>query len=280
MCAAASEHRYATHGEMFSGAQESNAPSSCLNSPNVPSVRRVRARGAIVFAVTPYFDHLARHHEAERGDAGLRGGVVRLTAVAEQSSLRGGEHDATVRRLSRTLGLLAPVRRRETGRHEVALEVNLDDRIPLLLGHVEDRAVAKDARVVDEDVEVAIGLERLLDEILAALPTRDVVVVGARLTAGRLDLIDRLLRGPVVGTRAIPFAAEVIDDDLGAFRGQEHRVRTTDPASGTGDDRDLSVKVSHRSSFRHGCSPASGRTRRCAASDILVCLRRRGGRGC
>ena len=41
------------------------------------------------------------------------------------------------------------------GGREVALEVDGDDLVPLLLAHVEDHAVAEDAGVVDEDVDAA-----------------------------------------------------------------------------------------------------------------------------
>ena len=40
-------------------------------------------------------------------------------------------------------------------RREVALEVDGEDLVPLLLAHVEDHAVAQDAGVVDEDVDAA-----------------------------------------------------------------------------------------------------------------------------
>ena len=59
MCAAASEARYATSGATFSGANTSNAPSwsgaPMTPSPKVCVMSRVRARGAMQFAVIPYF---------------------------------------------------------------------------------------------------------------------------------------------------------------------------------------------------------------------------------
>ena len=82
------------------------------------------------------------------------------------------------------LGLRPPVGGRVAGGHEVALQVDVDDRVPLLLGHVDEHPVAQDAGVVDQDVEVAEGLDGGVDETLAALPVGNVVGVGHRLAAG------------------------------------------------------------------------------------------------
>ena len=86
------------------------------------------------------------------------------------------------------LGLLAPVRGGPAARGEVALEVHAHDVVPLRLGHVDEHAVAQDAGVVDEDVEVAERVDRRVDEPLGALPVGDVVAVGDGLAAQRLDL--------------------------------------------------------------------------------------------
>ena len=69
---------------------------------------------------------------------------------------------------------------RVLGRREVPLQVYRDHRVPLLLAHVEDHAVAQDACVVDEDVEPPEGVERRLHDALAALHRRHRVVVGDR----------------------------------------------------------------------------------------------------
>ena len=46
--------RKATIGATFSGARASNSPSGTRRSPNVLSVIRVLAPGAMAFTVTPY----------------------------------------------------------------------------------------------------------------------------------------------------------------------------------------------------------------------------------
>ena len=87
---------------------------------------------------------------------------------------------------------------------ERALEMHLDDRVPLLLCHREQHAVAKDPGVVDEYVEGAERVDRLGDEASRAVPRADVVGVGGRLTTGGPDLVDDLLGWTHVGAHALP----------------------------------------------------------------------------
>ena len=130
-------------------------------------------------------------------------------------------------------------------RDEVALQVDVDDRVPLRLGHVGDHPVAEDARVVDEHVQLAERVDRGLDQALAALPVGAAVGVRHRLAAHRLDLLDHLLRGTRVGPRPVLRTAEVVDHDLGALTREEERVLAPDPATGAGDDRDSPFQCAH-----------------------------------
>ena len=104
---------------------------------------------------------------------------------------------------------------------ERALEVDLDHRIPLGLGHVDQHPVAQDAGVVDQHVEASERGDRLIDQALGAFEVRDVVAVGHRITTGRLDLLDHLVgRSRGGGSRSIHLAAEVVHHDLGTVLGQ------------------------------------------------------------
>src|SRR3546814_5459527 len=53
--------------------------------------------------------------------------------------------------------------RRPAQRGERALQVHVDDRVPLVLAHVHQHPVAQDAGVVDEHVDAAEGLDGGLD---------------------------------------------------------------------------------------------------------------------
>ena len=167
---------------------------------------------------------------------------------------------------SPAFGALTPVGGRPTRRGERALEVDLDDRVPLLLGHVHEHAVAQDAGVVDEHVEAAERLDGGVDEALGALPVGDVVAVGDGLAAHRLDLVDDVLRRAGRLTRAVHLAAEVVHHDLGPVRRQHQRVLAADAPARAGHDRDSSLTQP-----RHWCPPcrfgARYRCRPCLAGD-------------
>ena len=123
----------------------------------------------------------------------------------------------------------------------MTLQVHRDDGIPLGLGHVDQYPVPQDAGVVDQHVQVTKGLDGGVDHALAALPVRDVVGVGHRLATHGFDLVNDLLRRSGVGPAAIDVAAEVVDHDLGPFRGQQQCMLSTDTAPRAGDDHNSSV---------------------------------------
>ena len=90
-------------------------------------------------------------------------------------------------------------------------------------------AVAQDAGVVDQHVEVAERVDRRLDQALGALEVGDALAVGDGLAAGGDDLVDDLLRRRGVGAAAVHVAAEVVDHDLGPVAGQRQGVLPPDP---------------------------------------------------
>ena len=76
-------------------------------------------------------------------------------------------------------------------------------RVPLLLGHVEDHAVAQDAGVVDDDVDAAEAVDRGLDDGLPARHGGDRLVVGHGLAARPADLLARPRRPAAVAPRPV-----------------------------------------------------------------------------
>src|SRR5439155_1712702 len=84
---------------------------------------------------------------------------------------------------------LAHVRARVAHAVEGALQVDGDDRVPLLLAHVEDHAVAQDAGAGDERVEAAPGLECRAHEARGTVPGGDRIRVGHGLAAGAAYLL-------------------------------------------------------------------------------------------
>ena len=108
---------------------------------------------------------------------------------------------------------------------EGAAQVRGDDVVPVVVGHAGDEAVARDAGVVDEHVQVA----RLLDEPLRLLGIADVGLDGRA-----ADLARDLLR--LVGPGA------VADDDLGARARELGGDRAADAARRSGDERALALE--------------------------------------
>ena len=118
----------------------------------------------------------------------------------------------------------------------MALEVDGDDILPLFFGHVEDHAVAEDARDVDEDVDAPEGVDALLDHALAALGSGDAIVIGDGVAPCRLYLVGDLLRGAVVVAAAVDADAGVVDDHVGALLREQHGDGTADAAAGARHD--------------------------------------------
>lgn len=185
--------------------------------------------------------------EADHGQ--LCGRVVCLAEAAEEAGGRGSVDDAAKL-------LLAKMGPGGAGALVGALDVNIDDEVPVGVLDVLEADVAKDAGVIEEDVDAPKGLDGGVDDAMAVF---DAVVVGGSLATGGFDLIDDDVRGlesrsvcrigrtsrsaHLVGVAlALEGAAEVVDDDAGTARGEEEGVGLAEAAASAGDDDDLAVE--------------------------------------
>ena len=110
---------------------------------------------------------LAGDGAREADQAGLRGGVVRLAAVAARSHNRGQIDDAAVARLQhRAAGRAAEVENRG--------EVGRDHVIPVGVLHAHEEAVARDAGVIHEDIELTEFLHDRRNELFSFSVVRDI----------------------------------------------------------------------------------------------------------
>ena len=73
-----------------------------------------------------------------------------------------------------------------------ALDVDLVDEVPVLVGQVLEAGVAQDTGIVEQDVDAAEGADGGLDDAVTVL---DAVVVGDGLATGLLDLVDYNIGG-------------------------------------------------------------------------------------
>src|SRR6185437_3617755 len=132
----------------------------------------------------------------------------------------GGRHvDHRRRHGVAGLGLVTPVAGQGAGGAEGRLQLTGDDVVPLLLGHVHEHAVAEDAGVVDQAVDLAVGVDGGVEQGLGTGHRPDVVRPGHRLPAGRHDLVDDGLGDGRVGPRAVGLAADVVHDHPAALGG-------------------------------------------------------------
>ena len=131
---------------------------------------------------------LARGGLGQADQAGLRGRVVGLAHLAGLPAHAGDLDDPSG---------LGPEHRPRDGleRVEGAEQVRLEHLAPRVDAHAHDQVVARDAGVVDQDVDLAERVERGLDQRLGRLRLSHVRLDGERLAAQRLDLLRGLLRG-------------------------------------------------------------------------------------
>src|SRR5436309_9071114 len=174
---------------------------------------------------------VARGDAREPRDAVLGRAVVRLPRVAVDA--RGGRD-----RDDPPAPLLAHAAGGVPGAVEGALQVDGDDRVPLLLAHVEDHAVAQDAGAGDERIEAAPGLERRADDARGAVPGGDRLGVGDGLAAGAADLLDHVEGGAARRRAAVERDAVVVHDHPRALGGEPDGDAPSDAAARAGHDRD------------------------------------------
>ena len=117
---------------------------------------------------------------------------------------------------------------------EGALQVDADDQVELSLGRVEHRGARLHAGVVDQHVEVAAGLDRLVDQPLDVGHARHVALQRLGPAAALLDLLHR-----GVGRRLV---LVVVDGDRGAGLAEREADGVTDAAVAAGDDRRLACQ--------------------------------------
>src|SRR6185312_13796417 len=99
------------------------------------------------------------------------------------------------------------------GAAERALQVYLQDLVPGGFSCLGKGLVEQDASIVDQDVGAAEMPDRIIEHRLAAGHGRNISAIGNRPATLRLDRLHHLLRARNIGTAAVPWTAEVVDDD-------------------------------------------------------------------
>src|SRR5437016_2247040 len=117
-----------------------------------------------------------------------------------------------------------------------AAQVDADHGVEVLDAHVEDHAIAQDARVVDNDVDIAKLVDGGLKQVLRAVEVGDVIAVGDGLAAHLADKIDDFAGGAGRAAAAVELGADVVDDDLGTLSGEFEGVLAAEAAARARDN--------------------------------------------
>ncbi len=102
--------------------------------------------------------------------------------------------------------------------------MDIQDGLEIVVGHRPQRGASNDARVVDEDVDSAVAVERSLHDRLAAGRCRHRVGACDRITTGGGDLVDHFLVRVPINAVAGQAPAGIVDDDLRPTRRQQQGV--------------------------------------------------------
>jgi hypothetical protein len=113
----------------------------------------------------------------------------------------------------------------------VPLDVELHHGAKALGGDVLGGGEELAAGVVDEQVDPAVALQRLVDQTLHLIILADVASVGADASVG-----------PQGGGLDQRLGTAAGDNHLGTQRGELQRGHAAEPRSSAGDDRDLAVE--------------------------------------
>jgi len=115
-------------------------------------------------------------------------------------------------------------------------EVHVEDLEPVIVSHLEHGLVAGDARVVDEDVESAVGLDDLLDGAAAITRLAHVALVDAHRGGVRAgERVAKFSRGLVI--------ASVARGEHGALAGQAAADRGADAAGAARDEGHATLEL-------------------------------------
>jgi hypothetical protein len=130
------------------------------------------------------------------------------------------------------------------GEGEGALEVDVDDRVPVLLGEVRDGRIAQDPGIVDDCVESTARRDGALDEVGHGTPVAGRSRPDHRLPPSGDDGVDDLLRRILIHTLSPKGDTEIVHHHGGAVRRKFEAVAAAQAAPPAGHDDDAVIEQS------------------------------------
>src|SRR5262249_53142464 len=137
--------------------------------------------------------------------------------------------------------------------------------------HLGQRLVAHIARVVDQNIDRAKGIECGLDDITTAFFGSDRVVVGDRLATSRFDFCNDSVSCSMRTARTSNSAAKVINHNPCPTRGKELGVTTPDTITCASNHRDTTIETNFVHDFSFLLSESCPDSRRLSSEDLGSC---------
>src|SRR5439155_13840260 len=196
----------------------------------------------------------------QRDDPALGGGVGAAARLREPAAGDGGDVD--------DLAAFLPLHHRHDrmAEEEGAGEVEVQELLPFLEGElVERRGRARDdraaAHAIDEDVDVAVGVDGAPDHVLHGGGVESIGAEPERTAPGGGDLGGEPVEGGLI---------EIDRDHAATLAPDDTRRRATDAGASPGDQRDLTLEPHRRSALRAPVTvetPAPSSARTCGSAD-------------
>ena len=159
--------------------------------------------------------------------------IIRLAEVAENA--RNGAHVK-----HSAVALFPHMLPSGSGHHERSFHMDQLDQLPVLDLHLMERLVPQNARIVYDDIHSSEGPDRIGDDLV---PELHGIVVGEGGAAQGSDFVsDDVGHSPRVLRLRCDLEADVVDDDLGAARGEVEGDGAADASAGACDYCDSAVE--------------------------------------
>jgi hypothetical protein len=114
--------------------------------------------------------------------------------------------------------------------------MHIHDRFPIVVAHLKEQIVAQHASIVDQDIQPAKRVNRLLNCRFYGFSLRDIAGNGESLRTRLLDLSGNLFAA---------FWINVSEHDARSIFGQAQRGGGTNTSTSSGDKGHAAIKFSH-----------------------------------
>jgi hypothetical protein len=116
---------------------------------------------------------------------------------------------------------------------KTSVQMHIDDGAPIILTHVHEQSIAKDAGIVYDRIDASKRVEGGLNDTVRALPARNAIRARDRLATRSNNFFHDPLRRLRVASIPGKACADVIDHDLRTLRGHGQGKLAANATAGT-----------------------------------------------